>query len=127
MKTIPYIIGESNRMILLLQPNRKEYIMESIVIKTREQMVVVDKNFNLVSKVIGIQAHGAKYLFENGNGMNINELKENGYELFTEKEYNLFCDMVNKYSDVELIKEYAHAVIIIKRERKQRFLEWFLK
>lgn len=101
--------------------------MESFIVNTIEPMVVVDKNFNLVSKVIGIELHGAKYLFENGNGMNANELKENGYELFTEKEYNLFCNMVNKYSDIELIKEYAHAAIIIKRERKQQFLEWLLK
>lgn len=97
--------------------------MNSVVLNFNSEMVVIDKNVNLVGNASHYLLNSVlNVVMKNGTVFTVNEMKQNGYQLVKAKDYDYHCKLMNKHKE---FKELSKIVGMVTKEHIKRLSKLF--
>jgi hypothetical protein len=101
--------------------------MKGIILNFNSEMVVIDKNVNLVGNAshylltVG-RGRFPDVVMKSGTVFTADEMKQNGYQLVKAADYDYHCKLMNKHEE---FRELSKIIGMVKKEHLKRLEEFF--
>lgn len=101
--------------------------MNGVILNFNSEMVVIDKNVNLVGNAshyllkVGC-CSAPNVVMKSGTVFTADEMKQNGYQLVKANDYDYHCKLMNKHKE---FKELSKVVGIVTKEHIKRLSKLF--